>query len=70
VCKYCAIGSPQVSQNHTRVLQLIALIEHPDALPAEAVLRIAGELLAWTWEAPRFRCEAMARPGNPMDAMV
>lgn len=70
MCRYCAIGSPQVSQDHTRVRQLIALIEHPDALPAETALRIAGELLAWTGDAPRFRCEAMARPGNPTDAMV
>jgi hypothetical protein len=31
-----------------RVLQLLALIEHPTALPADSALRIAQELLAWS----------------------
>lgn len=66
MCRYCAADVPQ---DHTRILQLLALLEHPDALPAEAALRIAGELLSWTGETPpRFRCEAIVRPGNPMDA--
>jgi hypothetical protein len=36
----------------------MALIEHPDALPAKAALRIAGELLVWAGQVEsRFRCE-------------
>ena len=66
MCRYCALISPQASQGHPpsqghpRVLQLLELIEHPDALPADAALRIAGNLLAWVGEVqPRFRCEAV-----------
>ena len=32
-------------QDRVHVLQLLALIEHPDALPTEAALRLAGEIL-------------------------
>ena len=41
-----------------RARQLLALLEHPDALPADFALRLAAELLASTGERPAFRCEA------------
>ena len=63
MCRYCVTGSSHSSMDRIRVLDLLALIEIPDALPAEATLRIAGALLAWTEQAgPRFRCDAVARP--------
>lgn len=40
-----------------RQLHLLALLEHPDALPAEFALRLAGELLALTGNRSVFRCE-------------
>jgi hypothetical protein len=41
-----------------RQLQLLALLEHPDALPAELALRLAAELLALTAQGSAFHCEA------------
>ena len=38
-------------------LHLLALLEHPDALPTEFALRLAGELLALTVHQSAFRCE-------------
>jgi hypothetical protein len=37
-----------------RILQLVALIEHPTALPAESALHIAQELLAWSSDSDRL----------------
>jgi hypothetical protein len=47
------------------MLQLLALIEHPDALPPDAALRIGRELLAWlVQDEPGHRCDhaAAAKP--------
>ena len=61
MCRYCVTGSSNASTDRVRVLDLLALIEHPDALPAEAVLRIASELLAWTGQSKSgLRCEIVA----------
>ena len=46
-CPHCADRHDAAWARRVRVLQLLALIEHPHALPPEAALRIAGELLAW-----------------------
>jgi hypothetical protein len=40
-----------------RQLHLLALLEHPDALPTEFALRLAGELLVLTDHRSAFRCE-------------
>ncbi|MBS0546086.1 MAG: hypothetical protein JSR40_20425 [Proteobacteria bacterium] len=48
LCPHCADGHDRQSAHRTHVLQLLALIEHPTALPPHAALRIACELLAWT----------------------
>ena len=48
MCPHCADGADPDLARRQRVLQLLALIEHSTALPAEAALRIAHELLAWT----------------------
>jgi hypothetical protein len=46
------------------VLQLLTLIEHPDALPADAALRLAQELLALTQaEGAGRRCDPVVAPG-------
>jgi hypothetical protein len=47
-CPHCADGMDPDSARGKQVLQLLALVEHPTALPADATLRIARELLAWS----------------------
>jgi hypothetical protein len=71
VCRYCADGSPDTPESHARVLHLMALIEHPDALPAKAALRIAGELLVWAGQVEsRFRCEPATALEPPMNTVA
>ena len=48
MCPHCADGADPDLSRRKRVLQLLALIEHPTALPADSALRIAQELLAWS----------------------
>ncbi len=55
-CAFCS-GSPGDARERLRQLQLLALLEHPDALPADLALRLARELLARTDQKPAFRCE-------------
>jgi hypothetical protein len=50
-CPHCADGWDSDLARRKRVLQLLALIEHPTALPRDAALRIAQELLAWSAQA-------------------
>ncbi len=56
-CTYCT-GGTDSGRERLRQLQLLALLEHPDALPAELALRLATELLALTGQGSAFRCEA------------
>ena len=62
MCLYCAPGSSRPGMDRARVLDLLAILEHPDALSTEAALRIAGALLAWAGQpGPGLRCEVVAR---------
>ncbi len=64
MCPHCADGSGHVHAHRARIVQLLALIEHPDALPARDALRIAGELLAWAGQQETgLRCEPVAAGG-------
>ncbi len=47
-CPHSADGSARERARRAHVLQLLALVEHPTALPRSSALRIAQELLAWT----------------------
>jgi hypothetical protein len=69
MCRLCAAGSDgQRLARRAHVLQLLALIEHPDALPAEAALRLAREVLALTQpERTGRRCEPVAPPGSVLE---
>ena len=65
MCLRCGIqpGGPELAER-AHVLQLLALVEHPDALPADAALRISREIMALV--GPRrapLRCEAVAPAG-------
>jgi hypothetical protein len=62
-CTYCP-GRSGDERDRLRQLQLLALLEHPDALPPPDALRLARELLTRTDQGPPFRCEVFqeARP--------
>jgi len=65
MCLWGATGSDgQKLVRRAHVLQLLTLVEHPDALPAEAALRLAQEVLALA-EAERTecRCDLVVPPG-------
>jgi len=64
MCLLCSTGLAGLRvARRAHVLQLLALVEHPDALPADAALRLAREVVALT-EAERTerRCDPMAPP--------
>jgi hypothetical protein len=69
MCLLCAAGvDGQKLARRAHVLQLLALVEHPDALPAEAALRLAREVLALTQgERTGRRCEPVAPPGSTVE---
>ena len=68
MCLYCTAGSSHPSAGRRQILDLLALIEHPDALPAEAALRIAAEILARVEpERSRYRCDSAPAPGSPIE---
>ncbi len=67
MCLLCATGVAERNLNRrTHMLQLLALVEHPDALPADAALRIAREILALSQQDQiRFRCDSVIAPNAP-----
>lgn len=72
MCSLCAAGSAgQDRFRRAQVLQLLSLVEHPDALPLDAALRVAGELLAVTgWERSPFRCDPLTPSSQPRDSLA
>ncbi|HXT82063.1 MAG TPA: hypothetical protein VN702_21055 [Acetobacteraceae bacterium] len=68
MCPLCAARFSHADIHRARVLQLLALVEHPDALPTEAALRIGQEILALTRpnEVGR-RCDAVDLQGQPIE---
>lgn len=46
-CSHCADAGEEGHSERTRILNMLALIEHPTALPVEASMRMAAELLLW-----------------------
>jgi hypothetical protein len=66
MCVLCASGSESDEDvaRRARVLQLLALVEHPDALPAEAALRLGREIMKLIRPDPGLRrCDPVAAPG-------
>jgi hypothetical protein len=71
MCRNCFSGSSRSEVERARILNLLALIERPDVLPADAALRIAGELLQWAGQRePRFLCEAVSVRETQSNALV
>ncbi len=68
MCVLCVQGPGRRAADHARIVDLLALVEHPDALAADAALRIARDLLAWAGPAgSRIRCDAVKAPVAPPD---
>lgn len=67
MCLLCAssgdrIGDP-VPARRKHILQLLALVEKPDLLPADAALSLAREILTLAGaDGAAFRCEAVLPP--------
>lgn len=69
MCPHCADSPDRGLACRHRVLQLLALIEHPSALPASAALRIGQELLTWiAKDASEFRCDLVLATDTPIEA--
>jgi hypothetical protein len=64
MCVLCTESTgDQVMTKRTQILQLLALIEHPDALPPDAVLRLGREIMGLVRAEPELRqCEAVTSP--------
>jgi hypothetical protein len=65
MCLLCASDLEDRSlARRAKVLQLLALVEHPDALPADAALRLAREILVLAQPDPTgLRCDPVIPPG-------
>lgn len=66
MCVLCesVSGSDESLARRARVLQLLALIEHPDALPADAALRLGQEIIMLVRPEPgSLRCDPVVPPG-------
>ena len=69
MCLRCMIDPDRQGAlaRRTHVLALLALVEHPEAIPADAALRLGQEILALVGIEPVFRrCEAVV-PNEPVD---
>jgi hypothetical protein len=69
MCLLCGAGFKDRSlARRTYVLQLLALVEHPDALPADTVLRLGQEIMALIRPESGLRqCEAVTPPEFDVD---
>ena len=70
MCLFCASGSGKDGDlaRRVHVLQLLALVEHKDALPTEAALRLGQKILRLIGPTSSLRrCDAVAPPGQGVE---
>jgi hypothetical protein len=70
MCVLCAsgLGNDGELARRARMLQLLALVEHPDALPADAALRLCREIMMLASPRPGWRrCDAVAPFGPKIE---
>ena len=66
MCWLCETGQERdrALVRRAHVLQLLALVEHPDALPADAALRLGREIMMLLRPGAGLRrCASVAPPG-------
>ena len=65
MCRLCVDDAgDRALARRAHVLQLLALVEHPDALPADAALRLGREIMALIRpELGLRRCDPVTAPG-------
>ncbi|HMO30636.1 hypothetical protein [Enterovirga sp.] len=57
-CPFCGGSPPTGERERRRILRLLALFEHPDALPPDLALRLGAELLSLIESGSSgFRCD-------------
>jgi hypothetical protein len=69
VCLLCVdrVGNRALAER-AHVLQLLALVEHPDALPADAALRLGREIMTLIRSEPGLRrCDPVTPPGSDVE---
>jgi hypothetical protein len=73
MCLFCERGlrSGDDVMHRAHILQLLALVEHPDALPADAALRLGREIMALIKpDSGLRRCEPVTAPEEPIEQTV
>jgi hypothetical protein len=72
MCRWCDLEAPNAAltpdqaEKQRQVLQLLTLVEHPDALPATDVLRLSQDILILLDEIDDACAESrLARAGLP-----
>lgn len=72
MCLLCADDAgDRALARRAHVLQLLALVEHPDALPADAVLRLGREIMTLMRQEPGLRrCDPVAPPAPGIEATL
>jgi hypothetical protein len=72
MCLLCTASSHDRDlERRSHVLRLLALVEHPDALPADAALRLAHEILRLTQTHGAIRrCEEVTPPAADSAAIA
>jgi hypothetical protein len=64
LCPCCPDTRDAFLTERLRVLQLLALVEHPEALPVAEKLRLSREILAWLEQNETgLRCDRYAATG-------
>ena len=66
MCVLCAArGDDGSLARRAHVLQLLSLVEHPDALPPDTALRLEREIMRLTQAEPELRrCDAVSPAGS------
>jgi hypothetical protein len=69
MCLFCDRdqGPGDDAAQRVHVLRLLALVEHPDALPKDAALRLGQEIMALMKPGSGVRrCEPVSAPDEPI----
>jgi hypothetical protein len=67
MCFRCSADLDDTAARRAHVLRLLVLVEHPDALPPEAALRLGQEVMALIGDEPTsLRCDSPNLPASDL----